>query len=510
CLIDGPATICEGGTAILSLTTSALPDGVETPDIASILWSGPGITGAAQGTTIEVDQPGMYTAEVRWLTALGDTCLSSCMIELTGLPASAETIDILIVQGDTVEINDEIFTEGGQYLQVLTAENGCDSLLTINITALQTVVSFDLDGCRSYIDDGSNMDYSEFIPSYPQPLSCAQAEASILFREDPEVNRHSCTPGVNDTPAMCISSVDSCTFIPGSAQALVFEVTLSPAPDTAVALTGLTFFERAPEMFDWIDGPDGLNNYPTHYAVRVLKDGSEIFRVEDQPTALDWHQVALDFLGIPQFIVNEETTFSFELLGYCLIGNGAPVAAWDLDEIRVEASCASPSDTEGLISGTVRTPAMVPIPDVAVHLAGLEERICQTDESGQYTFQHNKLSGSYQISAAKEHGILEGVSTLDLIRIQKHLLGTNPFTSPFQYLAADINRSNSISTSDLLELRRLLLGLQKDFSQNTSWRFGDAYQDLVISDPWHWEESIAIDHLTGDATQQDMIGVKVG
>jgi hypothetical protein len=52
-----------------------------------------------------------------------------------------------------------------------------------------------------------------------------------------------------------------------------------------------------------------------------------------------------------------------------------------------------------------------------------------------------------------------GVSTLDLVKIQKHLLGKELFDSPFQYIAADANSNGSVSAIDLVEIRKVILGI---------------------------------------------------
>ncbi|MBK8556554.1 MAG: hypothetical protein IPL65_12660 [Lewinellaceae bacterium] len=46
-----------------------------------------------------------------------------------------------------------------------------------------------------------------------------------------------------------------------------------------------------------------------------------------------------------------------------------------------------------------------------------------------------------------------------------------PFTTACQWLAADANRSGSVTLFDLLELRKLILGIYSELPSNTSWRF---------------------------------------
>ncbi|MEZ4931408.1 MAG: hypothetical protein R2788_04655 [Saprospiraceae bacterium] len=45
--------------------------------------------------------------------------------------------------------------------------------------------------------------------------------------------------------------------------------------------------------------------------------------------------------------------------------------------------------------------------------------------------------------------------------------------SPYKMIAADANKSNSITTFDLVQIRKLILFINTDLPNNTSWRFVD-------------------------------------
>jgi hypothetical protein len=313
---------------------------------------------------------------------------------------------------------------------------------------------------------------------------------------------------------MCISSYDSCTYDAGNEKSFVFELTVTPSPDTAVAVTGLTFYERAPEMFEWINGPTGPNNYPTLYGIRVLKDDVEIYRAADVPTTTDWTLESFDFLDIDEFTVDTTATFRFEFLGYCLIGNGAMVPAWDLDEVRVVASCVSPLHSSGIISGRVLTEFGQKINDVEIYLADepafANPVLSITDQSGAYTFSNLPGGDQYYLRGFKNTDFLQGVSTLDLIKIQKHLLGLQLFDSPLQYIAADVTGNNTVSVLDLVDLRKLILGRIQELPGNTSWRFGNPDQDLPLSNPWVFEETMNIPRLDFKQENVNFLAVKIG
>ena len=117
------------------------------------------------------------------------------------------------------------------------------------------------------------------------------------------------------------------------------------------------------------------------------------------------------------------------------------------------------------------------------------------------------------ITPSKENDPLNGVSTFDLVLINKHILGQAPLSSPYQFIAADINRSKSVTTFDVVELRKLILGIYTGFPQNTSWRFVDAnYQFPNPSNPFQepFPEKIVVPSMNTHMLSEDFVAVKIG
>ena len=58
--------------------------------------------------------------------------------------------------------------------------------------------------------------------------------------------------------------------------------------------------------------------------------------------------------------------------------------------------------------------------------------------------------------------------------------------SPFKIIAADINSDTRVTAIDLVELRKLILGVYTELPQNDSWRFVDATQTFAdATRPFH-------------------------
>ena len=136
-----------------------------------------------------------------------------------------------------------------------------------------------------------------------------------------------------------------------------------------------------------------------------------------------------------------------------------------------------------------------------------------TDDNGAYHFAGVPLLSDLTITPTKDDNPLNGVSTYDLVLITKHILGLDPLTTPYKMIAADANRSGSITTFDIVEFRKLILGIYTELPNNTSWRFVDkAYTFPTPANPFQsqFPENISIDNLFGNMLQNNFEAVKIG
>ncbi|MCB9308011.1 MAG: redoxin family protein [Lewinellaceae bacterium] len=82
-------------------------------------------------------------------------------------------------------------------------------------------------------------------------------------------------------------------------------------------------------------------------------------------------------------------------------------------------------------------------------------------------------AASYTVTPVKSGDPLQGLSTYDLVKIASHILNIVPFDAPWQSIAADMNCSNSVTTFDIVEGRRIILGMTTGFAGcgGAVWRF---------------------------------------
>ena len=108
-----------------------------------------------------------------------------------------------------------------------------------------------------------------------------------------------------------------------------------------------------------------------------------------------------------------------------------------------------------------------------------------TEEDGMYGFIDMPTGGSYVVNPLKDLDHLNGITVADIILIQKHILGLSPLNSPFKILAADVDNSQKVNGTDIIQIRKLLLGYYDEFPSNTSWRFVDASHEFTDpAAPW--------------------------
>ncbi|MEZ4966529.1 MAG: dockerin type I domain-containing protein [Saprospiraceae bacterium] len=101
------------------------------------------------------------------------------------------------------------------------------------------------------------------------------------------------------------------------------------------------------------------------------------------------------------------------------------------------------------------------------------------------------------------------MTVADALAIQQHVAGNVPITSPYKQVAADVNKSNSITGFDATIINQSLLGNPSALNQfKTSWRFVPVSYAMSVP-PWGFRR-----RSTGrgerEYTDQDFWGIKTG
>ena len=170
-----------------------------------------------------------------------------------------------------------------------------------------------------------------------------------------------------------------------------------------------------------------------------------------------------------------------------------------------------------LVAGLTRTEDGQDVSDVNVSaedMIGHETFGSESNQSGLYQFDL-PANTTYKLTAEKNDGYMNGLTTLDIVLIQKHLLGIKKLSSPYKILAADANLDAKVSASDLVELRNLILGKTDKLTYRDAWGFVSS--DYTFSDqynPWVASSdamySIMVEDLSSNQLENDFTALKIG
>ena len=178
-----------------------------------------------------------------------------------------------------------------------------------------------------------------------------------------------------------------------------------------------------------------------------------------------------------------------------------------------DQNCNNGGVAMGMISGMVITESEHPVMGVSLRPADYMPPMMTTKNDGSYQMGDLEPGLDYQVMAELPDNYLNGVSTLDIILISKHILGLQPLGSPYRMIAADVNGSGNISTIDVLLLRKLILNIETKLPGDKSWTFVDAnYVFPQPTNPWKeaFPATVVVENLQGHQTGQNLVAIKLG
>ncbi len=164
------------------------------------------------------------------------------------------------------------------------------------------------------------------------------------------------------------------------------------------------------------------------------------------------------------------------------------------------------------ISGKIATVNGASVMDVEVHLSYEDRSPYMTKIDGGFQFLDLPKTNEYTVTPRKDFNSLNGVSTYDLLIMRKHILKLEQINSPYQLIAADINRSGTITSFDMVELRKLILNIYDAYPRNTAWRFVPADHEFPIVNPLSegFPESILVNKDTEEMVNMEFVAIKIG
>ncbi|MBX2875319.1 MAG: hypothetical protein KTR30_24595 [Saprospiraceae bacterium] len=152
------------------------------------------------------------------------------------------------------------------------------------------------------------------------------------------------------------------------------------------------------------------------------------------------------------------------------------------------------------------------VPYVDIQIQGDLDTILTTNERGHLYMLRTDLD-SLTIRPRKNSDSAQGLTEFDIVLLQRHIIGSSLLSDSYRLLAADVNQDGRLSIRDVIEMRRIILGIQDTFINNNSWRFFDRkYPFANPASPWEeasQAESVSSNDPYGNVSI-DFVGVKIG
>lgn len=165
------------------------------------------------------------------------------------------------------------------------------------------------------------------------------------------------------------------------------------------------------------------------------------------------------------------------------------------------------------VTGTIKTELGDPVGEANVSGTQSCANSGTTSEcDGTFAFCPDCPNQDMILAPEKDDDADCGVTTLDMVLITRHILQVALLDSPYKIIAADANHSGTVTTFDLVDIRKVILHIVENFPNNTSWRFVDAdYSFPNPANPFQgsFPEFVQLDRST-TPTEAGFIGVKIG
>ena len=198
---------------------------------------------------------------------------------------------------------------------------------------------------------------------------------------------------------------------------------------------------------------------------------------------------------------------------YVLVQDNAEICPCNINADVHLQGCAHTPDSVKLDNYTVRV-QLDSTQNLPVNPA-IQKYVADSCFDATYTGLPLNKAYSGVVRAQRAGDPLAGVSTFDLVLINKHILGQQPLEDFYQVLASDVNASKTITTFDIIEIRKLILGIYDTFPAVPAWRFIRPLanpSNLTAYDAVRDTYRFEIPNLLADETLTgfNFVGVKMG
>jgi hypothetical protein len=247
------------------------------------------------------------------------------------------TVEVNCLTADLGEDRDITLGQSVVLQPVITGKSKCKQNCTPPSDLLMT---WNMNNCNSNNSAEAGV-YNEFRPVINSTGDCLGVKGFVGYYQS---DAHKCVTGVNGHgQAVRLKGKRTCSSDALlSTDALKFSLTLTP--EDAGRISSIRFFQRSPETVELSNGAQVPNDRVSRFAVKVYKGSLLVYSIVNGTLSADWAETFIDFTPFDVFNIQERTTFTIELYGYCTATTGGADIAWDIDEFRVFGGCCAVSD----------------------------------------------------------------------------------------------------------------------------------------------------------------------
>lgn len=303
-----------------------------------------------------------------------------------------------------------------------------------------------------------------YVTVYDQNSGCQQVD-SITIAEGAKIKLTIGDQGGAQGETVSVPvSVENFTSVSG----FTFTVNvLDPAIGTVVGVSGIDPSLSSSLQTNLLAG----NNVAvlwTDLNPLTLPDGTILFYVDVQlGTAPLGSNTPVAAVGTPV------------ALNFTVEGANGPVDV-TVDQMTGSVEITQLVNTDVTLAGDIKTwinpenPNSIekPVANVTVNLAGTVTNSEITTAAGTYDFDvplnANTTTSCSKVTVGPPYNA--GVTAGDLLRIVNHIFG-DTLPSPYQWIAADVNNTKTVTLADYLLIQRLALGTDQHIMNSPDWKF---------------------------------------
>ncbi len=501
--------IDQGGNSSLSCTQTIEIRGGKELDTTSITWPTPEIIieECNQNNSISPDQLGRPTIEDRPCELFGvsfedqyfdfsdnqsGTCSKIIRTWTIVDWCSNDGLEKVVTRNQVIKVSDQESPEflnctDGEELFASGVIEGCDAL-SVRLTKEAT------DNCTATGQLGWSIEFDyDNDGSLNKVSSPNQDSSSVYFEGELPIGRHKVSWKV----------VDRCGNTTECIEYITVENAKAPTPiaygiSTTLSSTGIV------EV--WVSDLLSKADHPcTDEIISSISKEDQAYEESKQSITFTCLNEGVNLVKVYAAIRLSDGTYAHDHV----------FVKVDIEDNANVCPASNNNNQVGSVSGLVYTEdgRLVPNVSLQLHEAFSDElmRSDTSDNSGSY--QLGQIAANdyyYYLMPDFDTDPLNGITTLDLVRLQRHIIGLLRLESPYKIIAADLNRDNRVTASDIIDLRRAILRLPSTFDRDDAWRFVDANYKF-LDDRYPLDDQLEKElYLTYEHPEVDLLAMKVG